>query len=128
MYVLAGESVGIGAAMYGTSPLKPGGVAFGLGNGDGAEVYAPMGTAKPEFEVIVTTAFPYKPNGEPAKTSMPTLVETLVLPDGGYERNRNGGGTGGGGPHVGDAFGNAGKEPPHAATAAQVIAAKMSFA
>jgi hypothetical protein len=56
VYVVAGASVGIGAATYGTFPPHPDGTGYGVGEGDGALVYAPTGTFAPEGETIVTRA------------------------------------------------------------------------
>ncbi len=82
VYVVDGESVGTGIATYGVFAPYVGGVAKGLGNGDGALVGVPSGTV-PDGDVIVIGAG--APPGTPAPFSIisPMLIETLVLPLGG---------------------------------------------
>jgi hypothetical protein len=56
LYVVAGESAGNAAAIYGAPPA---GVACGVGSGDGAAVYAPTGIAAPDDDCMDSTPVPY---------------------------------------------------------------------
>jgi hypothetical protein len=58
VYVVDGESVGMGTATYGMFPLIVAGVANGVGSGDGGDVYAPTGTLEPEDDCMFTLPVP----------------------------------------------------------------------
>jgi hypothetical protein len=80
VYVVDGESVGSGIATYGAFLYTPygGGVAKGVGNGDGAEVGAPNGTFPDGDDTTIVRIPPG--TSAPCSIISPTLTGTFVLP------------------------------------------------
>lgn len=58
LYVVFGESVGIGTAANGMFPLNPVGIAYGDGSGEGGVVNAPTGTLEPLPASSATVSVP----------------------------------------------------------------------